>query len=63
MEFGSGASTIFFARRSKKVISFESGGYSTRKGNLERSLEWYKNLTNKLKFNDIKIKGWWLHDN
>lgn len=56
LEFGSGGSTIFFAKRVPKgrVVSFESGGYSVRKGNLDRSLKWYKMLIEKIKKDKIK---------
>ena len=48
LEFGSGASTLFFARRARKVISFESGGYSIRHGTIDRSVNWYKKLAQRL---------------
>jgi len=55
LEFGSGASTIFFAKHTKgKIISFESGGYSVRKGNLKRSMDWYERLTEKIRKDNIK---------
>jgi len=53
LEFGSGGSTVFFARRARKVISFESGGYIIRKRKLVRSLEWYTRVMKKLKKNKI----------
>jgi len=49
LEFGAGASTVFFSKYARKVYSFESGGYSTRKGNLDRSLDWFKQLSVKFK--------------
>jgi len=55
LEFGSGASTIFFARNCNKVISFESGGYSVRVNNLNRSLLWYQRLIEKME--KFKIKN------
>lgn len=55
LEFGSGASTIFFAKHCKKIISFESGGYSVRLNNLKRSFDWYKLLTKKIE--NLKISN------
>ena len=53
LEFGSGASTLFFARRAQKVISFESGGYSIRHGVIDRSVTWFKKLSQRLKKNHL----------
>ncbi len=50
LEFGSGGSTLFFARRAEKVISFESGGRNTP----VRVYEWYKMLVDKLQESNIK---------
>lgn len=49
LEFGAGASTVFFAKRAKAVISFESGGYSVRLQNVQRSADWFQKLSVKLK--------------
>ena len=49
LEFGAGASTIFFARNCNQVVSFESGGYSVRRNNVNRSALWYLRLVEKLK--------------
>jgi hypothetical protein len=57
LEFGSGASTIFFSKRSNKVISFESGGYSVQVKNLKRSLTWFNILSEKMKkFNITNVE-------
>ncbi len=58
LEFGAGASTVFFARRANKVISFESGGYSVRLGNVDRSAVWFQRLSAKfrqLKLNNVEL--------
>ena len=55
LEFGAGASTVFFARRSKRVISFESGGYSVRLQNVQRSADWFQKLRDK--FNQLKLNN------
>ena len=58
LEFGAGASTVFFARRAKRVISFESGGYSVRLQNVQRSVDWFLQLRvklNKLKLHNVEL--------
>lgn len=55
LEFGSGGSTVYFAKKANKVISFESGGYIVRKRKLPRSLEWYTNIVKKLK--ELKLNN------
>lgn len=54
LEFGSGGSTIFFARRASEVISFESGGHSIKEVGPEHALRWYTILTDKLRASNIK---------
>lgn len=48
LEFGSGGSTVWFARRANKVVSFESGGYIIRPNKFNRSLDWYLRLKKKM---------------
>lgn len=58
LEFGSGGSTVFFARRAKEVISFESGGPDRKTDTLAESNRWYKLLVEKLhgsKINNVQL--------
>ncbi len=53
LEFGSGGSTMFFARRAKRVVSFESGGNNKQIDIAAQSYEWYKRLAEKLHEHNI----------